>query len=161
MLLAGCCTLVRKRKIQAVDQSRSGEIMTRAGLYAFLLAMGPAVVCFGQVPEDGLTSRELGIASDIPGSREERVARGEQIYDYWCRACHGPESIKPGTAALEVKYQGALPAPLTERTDLVPAFIRLMVRQGVSMMPFFRPTEISDADLEALVEYLAREPAER
>ena len=61
------------------------------------------------------------------------------------------------TAALAAKYQGAVPAALSERTDMAPAFIEVMVRQGISMMPFFRPTEISDADLDALAAYLTRD----
>jgi mono/diheme cytochrome c family protein len=109
-----------------------------------------------QVPEDGLTSRELGVRLDAPTSRAELIERGEAIYDYWCNACHGPETAKPGTAALAVKYQGAIPAALAERTDMVAPFIELMVRQGISMMPFFRPTEISNADLAALSAYLTR-----
>ncbi|WP_428102130.1 c-type cytochrome [Candidatus Rariloculus sp.] len=107
-----------------------------------------------QVPEDGLTSRELGISLEAPSSRSALVERGEAVYQYWCNSCHGPEMLKPGTAALAIKYQGALPAALTERTDMVPAFVELMVREGVSMMPFFRPTEVSDADLDALTAYL-------
>lgn len=108
-----------------------------------------------QVPEAGLTSRELGIARTVPALRSELLARGKQVYDYWCQSCHGEEALKPGTAALEAKYQGAIPAALEGRTDLTPEFVKLMVRQGISMMPFFRPTEISDPDLEALAQYLA------
>ena len=115
---------------------------------------------FAQVPEDGLTSRELGIRNAVPESRSELVARGEQIYDYWCKTCHGAEQIKPGTGALQAKYQGAIPAALAERTDLTPAFVTLMVREGISMMPFFRPTEISDPDLEALAAFLAPNAAQ-
>lgn len=33
---------------------------------------------------------------------------------------------------------------------------KTFVRQGVSVMLFFRKTEISDADLDALAAYLAR-----
>jgi mono/diheme cytochrome c family protein len=33
------------------------------------------------------------------------------------------------------------------------------VRNGVYVMPFFRKTEISDAELDALVAYLAQPPA--
>jgi hypothetical protein len=33
------------------------------------------------------------------------------------------------------------------------------VRNGVSIMPFFRKTEISDADLDAIGRYLTRRPA--
>jgi hypothetical protein len=32
-----------------------------------------------------------------------------------------------------------------------------MVRDGISVMPFFRKTEISDADLDALTAYLTAE----
>ena len=109
-----------------------------------------------QVPEDGMTSRELGILLEVPISRSELLERGEAVYQYWCNTCHGPEMIKPGTAALAIKYRGELPATLTERTDMVPEFVELMVREGISMMPFFRPTEVSDADLDALTAYLTQ-----
>ena len=39
---------------------------------------------------------------------------------------------------------------LEQRTDLAPEFTRAIVRTGVSVMPFFRKTEISDAELDAL-----------
>ena len=45
---------------------------------------------------------------------------------------------------------------LSERTDLTPAVTKIFVRKGVSIMPFFRKTEISDADLDAIGAYLAR-----
>ncbi len=44
---------------------------------------------------------------------------------------------------------------LEERTDLVPQITKNFVRTGVSVMPFFRKTEISDAELDALAAYLA------
>ena len=62
----------------------------------------------------------------------------------------------PGTVALQAKYNGAKPALLSERTDLIPAVTKTFVRHGVSIMPFFRKTEISDADLDALAAYIAR-----
>ena len=78
------------------------------------------------------------------------------MFDAWCAPCHGDGPGKPGTSALQALYKGAKPALLEERTDLVPALTRTFVRTGVSIMPFFRKTEISDADLEALAVYLAR-----
>ena len=113
-----------------------------------------------QVPEDGLTSRELGISLESPISRVELLERGEAVYDYWCNTCHGPQMLKPGTAALAIKYRGELSATLTERTDMVPEFVELMVREGISMMPFFRPTEISNADLDAVTAYLTQNTGE-
>lgn len=49
-----------------------------------------------------------------------------------------------------------VPAALEDRRDLTPESIRLFVRQGVAMMPFARKTEVSDADLDALIAYLIR-----
>jgi mono/diheme cytochrome c family protein len=96
-------------------------------------------------------------AGDAPG------ARGKEVYDYWCLPCHGPGlglpgfAELPGTHKLRIKYRETAISPLlTERTDLVPEFVKVIVRQGVSFMPQFRKTEISDADLEALAAYLAR-----
>ncbi len=126
------------------------HLMTALTIVGLLLSMSSGA----QVPEDGQTSRELGILLEAPESRAELMARGEAVYEYWCNACHGPEMLKPGTAALSIKYQGALPAALTERTDMVPEFVEQMVRQGISMMPFFRPTEVSNADLDALAAFL-------
>jgi hypothetical protein len=61
---------------------------------------------------------------------------------------------------LQIKYRGTDISPvLEERTDLVPEFVKVIVRQGISFMPQFRKTEISDADLEALAAYLTRNNA--
>jgi (+)-pinoresinol hydroxylase len=73
-----------------------------------------------------------------------------------CSVCHGSGPGKPGTRALATKYKGATPALLEERTDLNPAYIKQVVRQGLYVMPFFRKTELSDADLNAIVTYLTR-----
>jgi hypothetical protein len=61
-----------------------------------------------------------------------------------------------GTQALEAKYKGSKPALLEERTDLTPELVRFYVRHGSGVMPFFRKTEVSDADLDALAAYLSR-----
>jgi mono/diheme cytochrome c family protein len=88
----------------------------------------------------------------------EPVARGAAVFNNWCSACHsrGPQNA-PGTTSLQNKYQGALPAALEDRTDLTAELIALFVRNGVATMPFYRKTEISDADLEALARYLAKQ----
>jgi mono/diheme cytochrome c family protein len=88
------------------------------------------------------------------GADEATIQKGQKVYTYWCATCHGPGL--PGTVALETKYKGANPALLSERTDLIPQVTKTFVRKGVSVMPFFRKTEISDADLDALAAYIAR-----
>jgi (+)-pinoresinol hydroxylase len=89
------------------------------------------------------------------GADEATIQKGEKVYTYWCATCHG-EGALPGTVALQTKYKGAKPALLSERTDLIPAVTKTFVRHGVSIMPFFRKTEISDSDLDALAAYIAR-----
>lgn len=87
---------------------------------------------------------------------EAAIQKGKAVYEYWCSPCHDDGPAYPGTSALAAKYKGTgTPAPLEARTDLSRASIDYFVRRGVSVMPFFRKTEISDADLDALAAYLA------
>lgn len=96
-------------------------------------------------------------------SSATRLQAGKKTYDYWCATCHGADrglpgfEELPGTQQLRIKYRGTkTPALLEERTDLVPEFVKTIVRHGVSFMPHFRKTEISDAQLDELAAYLAR-----
>jgi|SRR6185503_13307019 mono/diheme cytochrome c family protein len=120
--------------------------MKRLQAFAFALAVLAVGGAHAQAPE-----------------RAAQPAPGKQVYDYWCLPCHGPgvgmpgfEAL-PGTQQLKIKYRGTSTSPLLEeRTDLVPDFVKTIVRQGVSFMPQFRKTEISDAELDALAAYLSR-----
>jgi len=81
---------------------------------------------------------------------------GHKIFDKWCAPCHAPGPGHPGTQALDTLYHGTKPGALEQRNDLTAPFIRTIVRQGVYSMPFFRKTEIDDAELASLVAYLTR-----
>ena len=81
---------------------------------------------------------------------------GYVLFQRACAVCHGSGPGKPGSRALAVKYKGSLPALLEERTDLKAPYIKQVVRQGLTVMPFFRKTELSDVDLEAITAYLTR-----
>jgi (+)-pinoresinol hydroxylase len=83
-------------------------------------------------------------------------AGGRAVYTKWCAPCHDPGIIHPGTNALTVKYKGVKPGVLLEWKDLQPDAVKYMVRHGISVMPQFRKTEISDAELEALAKFLSR-----
>ncbi len=83
-------------------------------------------------------------------------AAGRAVYTKWCAPCHDPGVIHPGTNALTVKYHGVKPGVLLEWKDLTPDTVKYLVRHGISVMPHFRKTEISDADLDALAKFLAR-----
>lgn len=93
------------------------------------------------------------------------VARGQEAYQARCIACHGRVSTAQsagigtrvaGTQALEARYQGQKPAALEDRTDLNADLVKFFVRKGSGVMPFFRKTEVSDSELEAIAAYLSR-----
>jgi mono/diheme cytochrome c family protein len=96
----------------------------------------------------GWTRHTVQVTSTTP--------RGYAEYQNSCSACHGPMPERPGTRALAAKYKGSLPAMLEERRDLSPEFIRTVVRNGLTVMPHFRKTEVSDTQLDAIVAYLTR-----
>ena len=90
---------------------------------------------------------------------------GRTVFAKWCTPCHGADIVTgelwgrapaPGTAALQLKYRGELPAILEERTDLTGEFIETVVRGGLFGMPITRKTEISDSELEDIIAYLTR-----
>ncbi len=89
----------------------------------------------------------------VPAAEPVRSAGGK-IFDKWCSDCHSTAE-GPGSQALQRKYRGAVPAILEQRSDLRPGYVKLAVRRGVSFMPSFRKTEISDDDLALLAAYLA------
>jgi hypothetical protein len=60
--------------------------------------------------------------------------------------------------ALRIKYQGKMPALLTQRTDLTPAVLKTFVRNGTFSIPPFRKTEISDVQIGEINAYLAERP---
>ena len=90
------------------------------------------------------------------------VAAGKSVFQIRCAPCHGADRggdpghrMLPGTDALRIKYQGKLPALLEQRTDLTAPVLKLFVRHGSWSMPPLRPTELSDADIDAIAAYLA------
>jgi mono/diheme cytochrome c family protein len=128
--------------------------------------LGPAVVRVAladpaATPESAWSPLPAGTASGA-GTALER--RGKEVFEQRCAACHGAipgetfgpafMPLMPGTQALAARYQGTLPAELEQRTDLTPERIRTVVREGFVSMPFFRPTELSNDDLDALSAWL-------
>jgi mono/diheme cytochrome c family protein len=116
-----------------------------------------------------LTHGSHGQAADPPPAKAPTISwtwstvkaqpgapRGYAQFERDCVVCHGSGPAKPGTRALRQKYHGKVPALLAERTDLAPNYIKQVVRGGAYVMPPFRKTELSDADLEAIVTYLTR-----
>jgi (+)-pinoresinol hydroxylase len=115
------------------------------------LAAWPLTTLADPQPPPGGSARVRSTAS-VAGQ-----PRGYVQYQNYCSSCHaaGPEA-RPGYEALKARYGDKEPAALSDRTDLTPELVKTMVRTGISIMPFFRKTEISDADLDAIAAYLTR-----
>jgi mono/diheme cytochrome c family protein len=116
-----------------------------------------AALCLQVVAAPAVAQSPSAPAASLSAKSE----RGKAVYEYWCSSCHGAgqgmfgAKELPGTAALRAKYQGAIPPLLVDRRDMPADFVRVVVRQGMSIMPYFRKTEISDAELDALAAYLS------
>jgi mono/diheme cytochrome c family protein len=104
----------------------------------------------------------LVLASWATSASAQDAARGQAKFEHSCAPCHGDgpgddgRAMLPGTDALRIKYQGSLPALLERRTDLNAEAIRTFVRRGTWSMPPFRPTEVTEGDIQDIAAYLRR-----
>ena len=78
---------------------------------------------------------------------------GEAQYLEHCSSCHGPNGMGTGLLARRVQ-----PALLEARDNLPAAYVVLAARQGIGNMPPIPRGEVSDAELQAIAEYLAAGP---
>lgn len=85
---------------------------------------------------------------------------GQEVFNRNCAACHADGLKFAGTMALAAKYEGSLPAALEQRKDLTPDVVRYFVRNGVSIMPGYRKSQITDKQLDELAAYLSKKSAE-
>jgi mono/diheme cytochrome c family protein len=94
-------------------------------------------------------------------AQDAAVQRGDAKFQHSCAPCHGPgpgddgRAMLPGTAALQIKYNGTVPAVLEARTGLTADVLKVFLRQGSWSMPPFRPTEVTDAEIEDIAAYVA------
>jgi (+)-pinoresinol hydroxylase len=92
-------------------------------------------------------------APDAAPVQKQALSAGAKTYEKWCRDCHGTLT-GPGSMALQRKYKGNPVAILDQRTDMSADYIKAVTRQGVSFMPSFRKTEISDSELAQLAAFI-------
>lgn len=106
----------------------------------------------------------LALWAHSAAAQDALVERGDAVFQRACAACHGkgrgddsaPATELPGTLALRLKYRGEVPALLELRPDLSAEVLRAFLRNGVGSMPPFRPTNVTDDDIEAIAAYLAQ-----
>lgn len=102
----------------------------------------------------------LGAAASV-SAQQTAVERGKAKFEHSCAPCHGDgpgddgRAMLPGTDALRLKYRGSIPALIEHRMDLTAPVIRTFVRTGSFSMPPFRPTELTDAEIDDIAAYIA------
>jgi (+)-pinoresinol hydroxylase len=140
----------------------AGVLLLAAAVSLAACSKSPAPGQPGQPGTPGATVATAATSAEEPAAPRapvpEHLREGQRLYDYWCAACHAPGPGHPGTQALEARYGGAMPGALEDRTNLTPEFVAGFVRNGFSVMPFFRKTEINDEQLAAIGAYLAYTP---
>lgn len=75
-----------------------------------------------------------------PIALEQHLQRGRRVFDEHCYKCH-------------LKGEGGM-GPAINDKPLPKFMMRLQTRLGVGSMPSFSEEQISDEDLDALVDYL-------
>ncbi len=79
---------------------------------------------------------------------------GKALFDHYCAVCHAAGAGHAGTMRL-AELRGSANAVLEQRKNLGAAYVRQVVRQGLVEMPPWRPSEIDDAALSQIAQYLA------
>lgn len=116
-------------------QGEAGMKTTTVLLAAAVVAVASAAVTAADAP---LTARQQ---------------RGEKVFDVKCLPCHGPGMW--GTNALARRMPRDR-AELARRTDLNAVMVKTLMRTGIGSMPPIRKTEVTDADADAIADYLTR-----
>jgi (+)-pinoresinol hydroxylase len=120
----------------------------RRRIHAMTLMMLPALVSAAAMAAEPVAPAGAAPAIAAP-------APGKVAFDRWCAECHAPGHGHSGTQQLE-RIRGARLSVLESRPDLEGAYIRLVVRNGQNAMPAYRPSEINDATLDSIAQYLGR-----
>lgn len=77
----------------------------------------------------------------------------EAVFLARCQYCH--IQLGPGTITL-ARRLGPEQALLANRTDLTEGYIKTVVRRGLNTMPPLTRVEVSDEELDLIVQYLTR-----
>lgn len=100
------------------------------------------------VTTEPLAQDEVTVVVETTAARS-----GEQIYQRHCQSCHAPGPGHPATLLLAEKL-GPDKAVIKGRADLTADYIKTIVRGGLLEMPPFRPTEITDDELDVIADYI-------
>ncbi|MCG2633844.1 MAG: cytochrome c [Gammaproteobacteria bacterium] len=100
-------------------------------------------------------SDDVASGLDAADSMAPAAISGADLFATHCARCHNPgaDGVHPGTQQLALT-RGEEQAVILQRDDLQPDYVKQVVRHGIGAMATFRPTEISDPELDALARYV-------
>ena len=78
---------------------------------------------------------------------------GEALYVEFCAMCHAPNGMGHGLLGRRIDTPD-----LEKRGNLPAQYVVLAARQGIGNMPAIPRGEVSDAELQAIADYLAAGP---
>lgn len=100
---------------------------------------GALLLAFSLLTACGSARRDIPVAGPMRYA-DARVAEGERVYTRECSLCH-----PRGEAGL---------APAINNKPLPAFLIRFQIRHGLGAMPAFPESELSDAEVDAIIAYL-------
>lgn len=132
-------------------------IPRRLMLFGFLALLA---ACSGK-QEGGEAQQKAGAAAPKQRPAEQTAAAapepaksGRELFDYWCLPCHGAGPGHAGTQELG-RQRGEDKAVLLQRRDITAEHVKNVVRNGFQMMPPFRYSEITEAQLDKIADYVS------
>ena len=129
--------------------------MKNLGLIAAAVALaGCAGVAVAQNAEAEAPAPPPGMPQPETLAQRPDATGGEALYVVKCAMCHGAVGMGTGLLA----RRGRDPAMLELRSDLAAGFVVIAARSGIGNMPAIPRGEVSDADLQAIADYLAAGP---
>lgn len=100
-------------------------------------------------------ARAQAPASPLADNLTPSQLEGRQLYGVHCVYCHGAGPGRAGTAAL-ARRMGQDRSLLEARVDLDRAYVQYVVRHGLNAMLPLRRTELTDAELGHVIDWLQR-----
>lgn len=82
-----------------------------------------------------------------------RQQDGKKLFEATCNYCHNPKGWATERLRTRLDESRVL---IAERSDLNRDYIRFVVRNGLVNMPAYTPTDLNEAQIQSISDYLTR-----